>query len=170
MTTSTKDTEAQPRAIKDLALRVEQLEISSNITINHTELLLEFVRIISEIPAGKQIFNRALNRQQLNRLRGIVLPRRQKELASFFNRGENSTMPPGIKDQFVSDEMKLIRSVIRSIQHREHYETAAAESVRTMLTRLFTKIKRAKLVTDKRPMKHRSNSSLSLKGGAHART
>jgi hypothetical protein len=105
---------------------------------------LEIVKIVTEIPAGKQIYNRALNRQVLNRLRGIVLPRRQQYLQEFFGDGESSGMPEQIKDKFVADEMRLIRGVIRSIQHREHYEVKAAETVRDILTKLFTKVIKSK--------------------------
>ena len=163
--------------LKELAGRVEQLEVSNSITTNHTELLLEFVKIVVEIPSGKQIFNRAINRQQLNKLRNIVLPRRKKALAEFFNKGENSKMPPGIKDQFVEEEMQLIRSVVRAIQHREYYEHHASDNVRNILTNLFSKIndtrtKMGKLVSEKKSIETKTNRSKHIHaiGGAHART
>lgn len=165
--------------LKQIANRVEQLEVSNSITSNHTELLLEFVQIIVEIPSGKQIFNRAINRQQLNKLRNVVLPRRKRALAEFFNKGENSNMPTGIKDQFVSEEMQLIKSVVRAIQHRENYEHHASESVRNLLTSLFSKINNAHDAIVK--MKNGNQIAIQvkttkpknpkiLKGGIHART
>jgi ubiquinone biosynthesis protein COQ9 len=165
MTIATQTKENPRQEIIDLTERVEQLEISNNITSSQTELLLELVKMVTEIPAGKQIFNRALNRQKLNRLRQIILPRRQKELANFFNNGENATMPDLIKDKFVSDEMKLIRGVIRSIQHRQHYEVTSAEKVREILTILFAKIHQS--LPNKKQLKFK-NSKIPLKGGRNA--
>jgi hypothetical protein len=154
--------------INDLAERVQRLEINDDITTNHTEFLLEMVKIITEIPAGKQIYNRALNRQSLNRLRRIVLPRRQKYLQEFFGEGEQADMPEEVKDKFVADEMRLIRGVIRSIQHREHYETKSAETVRKVLTTLFTKVIKSK--TPKVTMVKKQVPYHPKSGGRNART
>lgn len=126
--------------LRDLRDRVESLEISNSIVSEDTETLLELVKIITEIPAGQQIFNRAINRQKLNKLKEIVLPRRQAALIEIVD----EEMPEELKEQFVKDEMKLIASVIRVISHREHFEEYAAQSVRDTLTKLFTKISKSK--------------------------
>jgi hypothetical protein len=125
--------------IKSLNDRVDQLELSADFTSSHMEVLIELLKIIVEIPAGKQIYNRALNRQHLNRLRNVVLPRRNEALAALV--ADESDMPEPIQRQFVDDQMKLIKAVTNSIIHREHFEQQAATNVRNLLTNLFTKIK-----------------------------
>jgi len=125
--------------IDDLQTRVEELEASNNITTTHTELLLEMIKIVTEIPAGKQIFNRALNRTKLNQLREIVLPRRKISLNELLN--ENKDMPDAIKEEFVSQQLRLIKTALNGIRHREYFEEQAADRVRNILTRFFDKIK-----------------------------
>jgi hypothetical protein len=76
-------------------------------------------------------------------------------------------MPESIKDKFVADQMRLIRGVIREIQHREHYETRSAEIVRSILTKLFTKVVRSSsrkyLVKNSKQISHHPKA-----GGIHA--
>jgi hypothetical protein len=91
--------------MQDLRDRVEALEVSNSFTSTNTEVLLEFLKIIASIPAGRQVFNRALNRQKLNRLKEVVLPRRRSQLIEIMA----ERMPDPIREDFVSEEMKLLR-------------------------------------------------------------
>lgn len=121
--------------MQELRDRVEALEVASSITSANTEVLIEFLKILTEVPVGKQFFNRALNRQKLNKLKEIVLPRRRSQLIEIMA----EHMPDPIRENFVNEEMKLLRQVIRSISHREHYELKSAGNLRSFLTSFFKK-------------------------------
>jgi len=146
--------------IKDLEERVEQLENTQSVVSANSDVLLELVKIMTEVPAGKQIFNRALNRQKLNRLRDVVLPRRKQALVDI----SNELMPEPLKEQFIQKEMQLVRSVIRSISHRERFESDAAVHVRDLLTRLFKRINLKRISTpyDHSKMKHARSTSFAI--------
>ena len=127
-----------PEVLSDLVKRVEELEHSQVSCISDTELLMELIDIINnDVPIFKTIYRRAINRIKLDRLQYTVAPRRIKALQEIMQ----EPMPSGIKDQFVENEMKLIRSVMRAIGHRQCYETEQSKiTLRDALTRFFRKI------------------------------
>lgn len=130
------DSDTEPDTeIQELKNRVEQLEFSNDLNTSHVEILLEIIQIVTEFPAGKQIFNRAVNRQRLNTLRENVLPRRKKQLGEL----EAQVMPQEIKEDFEARELKLIQSALRAIGHRENFEERAQENISNILERFFAK-------------------------------
>jgi hypothetical protein len=119
----------------NLLQRVEELETANDSTQYRLAVLYELVDIVNELPGGKQIYNRALNRYRLKYLRSVVLPRRTKELMLL----SRDPMPTGIKQMFVDQQISLIKSVTRAIKHREYYESLATYTVTSALSQLFSK-------------------------------
>jgi hypothetical protein len=122
----------------DLLHRVEELEKSDDDVQYRLAILYELLAIVNELPSGKQIYNRALNRYRLKYLKEMVLPRRTLELMNL----SHDTMPQGIRDMFVDKQVNLIKSATRAIKHREYYESLAAYSIRSMLSQIFSRTHR----------------------------
>jgi hypothetical protein len=131
------DPESDHTILLDLKSRVDNLESSNSILTDHSEIFMELLKLFAEVPAGRQIFNRALNRHRLARLQKVVLPRRQAQLADILS---ETSMPAPIREQFVSQEMQLLKTVLRAISHRSYYEEHAAITFRTVLIQFFEKI------------------------------
>lgn len=138
--------------IQELRQRVEQLELSQDLNSTHVEILFEIIRIISEFPAGKQILNRAVNRQRLNTLQQNVLPRRKQQLTELMS----EDMPDEIQEDFVAREMKLIQSAVRAIGHRENFEDTARKNVQGIMNRFFAKFEPRKFQPKRVEITHTS--------------
>jgi hypothetical protein len=110
-----------PSRIAELTERIEQLE---SVGEHNFSLIRELINIMREMPIGHFILRRAENRQRLFNLKYTVLPRRQRELLNIIN----MSIPRSIKEGFVAEEVKLIKSATRAIQHREYYEQNASTS------------------------------------------
>jgi len=119
--------------MKDLKDRVTELEKTNDVTSKKISILDEVLAIISELPLGKALVNRAINRSELKYLKHVVLPRRQKELLRIQN---EKGMPEELKDQFSEEEIDLINSAKRSISHRSFYEEKSSTTVREAFLRL----------------------------------
>lgn len=147
-------------SMQDLRDRVEALEVNHSVSAVNTEVILEFIKILTEeVPAGRSLFNRAINRQKLHRLKEVVLPRRRAQLIEIMA----ETMPDPIREDFVNDEMKLLRQAIRSISHREHYEQKSAQNLRAILTSLFKHIHNARVRKMISPYKHQPKFSCNFR-------
>ena len=96
---------------------------------------MQIVKIVTEFPAGKQIFNRAVNRHKLDRLKDQILPRREQALVEIIQH----PMPDEIREDFEARELKLISSALKAIGHREHFEERAQKNVSTIMERFFSK-------------------------------
>lgn len=119
--------------IKDLRLRVEQLEIVNDTTQLNIKILEQILAIISEFPIGRQIVNRAINRQKLEYLIDNVLPRRQEVFREI---NDDNTMPKGIKTSFKSREKLLLSNTTRAITKRRNFEKKAADNVSTFFNKI----------------------------------
>lgn len=127
--------EEQPveETIKELRQRIEQLEILNDTTQFNLKIFEQIIAIISEFPVGKQIVNRAINRQKLTHLIDNVLPRRQ---ASYRDINEDDTMPKGIKISFITREKLLLKNTERAITKRRRFELKAASNVSTLFDKI----------------------------------
>lgn len=119
--------------LHDILERLENLETNQDASQNNLAILTELVTILGEIPAGKKILNRAINRQSLNYLKNVVLPRRKAQLLEI----ATESMPEPIKNEFIEKEINLIKSTTRMIAHRESYEKSAAINVKNLLLKVF---------------------------------
>lgn len=131
--------------IKDLIQRIETLEQANEVTQHNFAFIRELSNIvleIKELSVGRLVMNRAINRQKLQYLKHIVLPRRQKQLVEI----HQLKMPPSIRKDYVNDELSLIKSATRKIIHRENYEKDAAQKVQSFFSRLLTKSPSQKLI------------------------
>jgi len=117
-----------------LSQKVEQLENQSQITVDQIEFLLELVKIISETNMGQPIINRASNRQRLNKLKSIVLPRRKRALIQIDN---DDNMPEVIKDELILEQIRLIKKAIKDIHHREKYEEMSLKNFQQLSDNLL---------------------------------
>ena len=127
--------------IKDIITRIEDLERANEITSENFAIFREIASIISEVkelPVGRLVMNRALNRHKLNYLKFVVLPRRQKQLIEIH---ELKKMPSTLRKEFVDNELQLIKSATRSIIHRERFEKEAAEKVQYFFSNLFRNVR-----------------------------
>lgn len=122
--------------IEDLQHRVEELECEQYVTEEQVSVLLGIIKILSEIPSGKQILNRALNFRELEKLQKIILPRREDDLKEILS----MQMPEGIRKDMSTRQLKLIQSTLRHISHRRHFEAYSAKTVRSIMEKFFKKV------------------------------
>lgn len=127
--------------IDDLRKRVEELETEHYVTEEQVQILLEIIRILSEIPSGKQILNRALNLRELDKLQQTILPRRREDLNELLD----VKMPEGIREEMATRQLDLIKKTLRHISHRRHFENNSAQAVRTTMEKLFNKFRHKNL-------------------------
>jgi len=120
--------------LTDILKRIEELEIANDSTQSRLAILYELLEIVKELPNGKAIYNRAINRYKLKYLKNVVLPRRTKELMDL----SHSLMPKGIRSMFVDQQVSLIKRATKAIRHRENYENAATYHVRSILSHVFS--------------------------------
>jgi len=120
--------------ISELEAKIDELESANDNISQQTAILSELLKIMIEIPNGKQIYNRAINRCKLNYLKNSVLPRREQQLLEF----EREQMPNPLRKFFVKKEVKLLRSVARAIKHREYFEHRAKGKINTLLNNIFS--------------------------------
>lgn len=125
--------ESNEEIIDDLRQRVEQLEIQNDTAQFNLKILEQILAIISEFPVGKQIVNRAINRQKLNYLVDCVLPRRQHALEEI---NHDETMPKGIRKSFKDRETTLLVNTKRAIDKRQRFEMTAARNVSTFFDKI----------------------------------
>lgn len=140
----TPEDEPVEKTIEELRQRVEQLEIQNDTTQFNLKIFEQIIAIISEFPVGKQIINRAINRQKLTYLIDNVLPRRQQ---SYREINDDKSMPPGIRNSFKSREKTLLKNTERAIIKRRRFEQRAASNVSTFFEKIndfFYKTKRSK--------------------------
>jgi hypothetical protein len=123
--------------IDDLRQRVEELESNQYVTEEQLGVLIGIIRILSEMPAGQQILNRALNLQKLEKLQQHILPRRKQDLAELMD----MKMPEGIREDMCTRQLKLIQQTLRHVTHRRHFENTSATAVRSTMESFFKKIR-----------------------------
>lgn len=127
------ENEPVEETIKELRQRIEQLEIQNDTTQFNLKLFEQIIAIISEFPVGKQIINRAINRQKLTHLIDNVLPRRQQ---SYRDINDDETIPIGIKNSFKTREKLLLKNTERAITKRRRFEMKAANNVSTLFDKI----------------------------------
>lgn len=137
-TQQTQHEEAAPNdPIDDLRQRVESLESNQSITEEQVGILVEIIKILSEMPAGKQILNRAINLRELDKLQVHILPRRKQDLAELMA----MKMPEGIREQMCTKQLKMIQQTLRHITHRRFFENNSSFAIRSTMEKFFKKIR-----------------------------
>lgn len=125
------------KTVKELKIHVdqltEQLAINNDITQHNFNIISEIIKIMSDLPIGRQIVNRAINRCKLSHLTNVILPRRKKALKEIET---DTSMPEGIRNSFIRRELSMIHSSTRAIHRRQKYELDAAKKV----TSFFDKV------------------------------
>lgn len=140
-----RDSEESYNPINDLQQRVEEIESTQYVTEEQIHILLEIIKILSEIPSGKQILNRALNLHQLEKLQQQILPRRKEDLNEILA----MKMPEGIRDDMSTQQLRLIQQTLRHISHRRHFELSSAQTVRSVMEKFFRKVNHNKVLSHK---------------------
>lgn len=104
---------------------IDSLVNEVNCNDDKLDLIFEILSSLQESSAGKQLLNLAINRQKLRYLQTEVLPRRKAGLIQFL---DDKSMPKGIQNFFVDEQMLLIKKVAHEIFQLSIYDQNASRA------------------------------------------